>query len=147
MSEQPVVPRVDASVDASVGTSAQPGEEVRSVAESRVSIRRAPKLPIFLILGGGFGAVVTFILTASFEADPLVGFGASLGYFMLYGVPAGVVLGTIVGLALDRRSRRRAREVTVQHESVQQPEQAEVIEPAAATEAQPDEPSNGAQQA
>ncbi|MEX1079931.1 MAG: hypothetical protein WED09_12585 [Homoserinimonas sp.] len=86
--------------------------------EGRATIRRAPKLPMFLVVGGGLGAVVTFILTALFPADPQVGFGALFGYFLLYGTPAGVVLGAIVGLILDRRSRRHAAGVSVEHETV-----------------------------
>ena|SRR5690554_767772 len=86
--------------------------------EDRATIRRAPKLYMFLAVGGALGAIVTFILTALFPADPLVGFGALFGYFLLYGVPAGVVLGAAVGLILDWRSRRRASSVTVERETV-----------------------------
>ena len=93
--------------------------------EAQATIRRAPKLSMFLLAGGALGAVVTFILTALYPTDPLVGFGALLGYFLLYGIPAGVVLGAVVGLILDRRSRRRATSVSVEHESVVEPELAE----------------------
>ncbi|HEU4807899.1 MAG TPA: potassium transporter Trk [Homoserinimonas sp.] len=86
------------------------------------TIRRAPKLSMFLLVGGALGAAVTFILTAIYPVDPQVGFGPLLGYFMLYGIPAGVVLGAIVGLILDRRSRRRATGVSVEHENVVDPE-------------------------
>ena len=84
----------------------------------QVSIRRAPKLPVFLLLGALVGAIVTLILTSLFPADPNVGFAASYAYFCLFGVPAGIVLGAIVGLAFDRRSKRRSRTVTVEHERV-----------------------------
>ena len=84
----------------------------------QVSIRRAPKLPVFLLLGAIVGAIVTLILTSLFPADPNVGFAASYAYFCLFGVPAGIVLGAIVGLAFDRRSKRRARTVTVEHERI-----------------------------
>lgn len=84
----------------------------------QVSIRRAPKLGVFLILGALVGAFVTLILTSLFPADPEVGFAASYAYFLLYGVPAGVVIGAIIGLAFDRRSVRKARTVTVEHEQV-----------------------------
>lgn len=82
------------------------------------TLRRAPKLSMFLLMGGSLGAIVTFILTALFPVDQQVGFGPLVGYFMLYGIPAGVVLGAVVGLILDRRSRRRATEVAVEHETV-----------------------------
>ncbi|MHA6693509.1 hypothetical protein [Homoserinimonas sp. A520] len=89
---------------------------------AHATIRRAPKLSMFMVVGGGLGAVVTFILTAIRPVDPQVGFGALLGYFMLYGIPAGVVLGAAVGLILDRRSRRRATGVSVERENVVEPE-------------------------
>ena len=90
--------------------------------EDRATIRRAPKLSMFLLMGGALGAIVTFILTAIRPVDPLVGFGPLLGYFMLYGIPAGVFVGAMVGLILDRRSRRHVTGVSVAHESVVLPE-------------------------
>jgi hypothetical protein len=76
--------------------------------QSDVRIRRAPKLPAFLIVGGGLGAVITFILTALFPVDPEVGFFALFGYFALYGVTAGVVVGGLVAIILDRRADKRS---------------------------------------
>lgn len=84
----------------------------------QVRIRRAPKLGVFLVLGALVGAFVTLILTSLFPADPNVGFAASYAYFCLYGVPAGVVVFGLIGLAFDRRSTRKARTVTVEHEQV-----------------------------
>jgi hypothetical protein len=90
---------------------------------AEVRLRRAPRLPVFLLAGAIVGAIVTLIITSLSNADPKVGFAASYGYFCLYGVPAGIVLGAIVGLALDRRSVRRARTVTAELERVETPEQ------------------------
>lgn len=87
--------------------------------KSEVRIRRAPKLPVFLILGGALGAIATLILTSLYPADPAVGFAATFGYFLLYGVPAGLVLGAVVGLVLDAISRRRARTVVAEREQVE----------------------------
>jgi hypothetical protein len=89
-----------------------------TVADAEVRIRRAPRYPIFLILGGGLGAVVTFVLTALFPVDPAVGFGALFGYFAIYGVPAGVLVGAVVAIVLDRVSSRRAKSVVVEHTTV-----------------------------
>jgi hypothetical protein len=86
--------------------------------EATVTIRRAPRVPVFLILGALLGFVVTLALTASFPTDPTVGFPATFGYFLLYGVPAGVVVGALVAVVLDRISARRARTVTVEHTTV-----------------------------
>ena len=56
-----------------------------------------------------------------FPSDPNVGFIALFAYFCLYGIPAGVVLGALVALILDRRSSKRARTVAAEHESVEPP--------------------------
>ncbi len=88
------------------------------MSESEVSIRRAPRIGVFLIAGAMAGALVTLILTSLFEPDPNVGFAASYAYFCLYGIPAGVALAALVALLLDARSRRRARTVTVARDEV-----------------------------
>jgi hypothetical protein len=83
-----------------------------------VTIRRAPRLPVFLVIGGAVGAIVTLIVTSLYPADPHIGFAATFGYFLLYGVPTGVALGAIVGLVIDRVSASRAKTVTVEREVV-----------------------------
>lgn len=88
------------------------------VSSSEVSIRRAPKIAVFLILGGMVGFLVTLILTSLYPADPAVGFFASFAYFSLYGVPAGVALGALIAIALDVISTRRARTVTVERDEI-----------------------------
>lgn len=88
------------------------------MSESEVSIRRAPRIGVFLIFGALLGALVTLVLTSLFEPDPNVGFAASYAYFCLYGIPAGIALGALVGLALDAHSKRRTRTVTVAHDRV-----------------------------
>jgi hypothetical protein len=85
---------------------------------SEVRIRRAPKLGVFLLIGAVVGTIVTLILTSLFPADPAIGFGATFGYFLLFGAPAGAVLGAVVGLIIDRVSVARARIVTVEREVV-----------------------------
>ena len=89
--------------------------------ETEVTIRRAPKFPVFLILGGALGAIVTLALTLSQPADPNVGYTALFGYFLLFGLPAGVVLGALVAILLDFVSRRRAKHVTAELTSVDAP--------------------------
>jgi NhaP-type Na+/H+ or K+/H+ antiporter len=88
------------------------------VSESEVNIRRAPRIGVFLIFGSMLGAIVTLILTSLFEPDPAVGFLATFAYFCLYGIPAGLALGGLVALVLDRVSTRRARTVTVARDEV-----------------------------
>jgi hypothetical protein len=80
----------------------------------KVSIRRAPKYSAFMIVGGGIGAIVTFVLTRLFPADPQVGFWALFAYFALFGITAGVLVGALLALFFDRRSRRKAGTVVVE---------------------------------
>ncbi|MCW4385516.1 potassium transporter Trk [Salinibacterium sp. SYSU T00001] len=91
-----------------------PGSSAR-----QVSIRRAPKVPVFLLLGALVGLLTALVLTAAFPVDPLVGFGATFGYLCIYFIPAGLVLGALVALILDAASKRRARDVTMERDTVQ----------------------------
>jgi hypothetical protein len=79
--------------------------------QTRVRIRRAPKFSVFIILGAVIGVLATLVLTSLFPADPSVGFGPLFGYFAIYGVTAGVLVGAIVALIADRVSSRRAKTV------------------------------------
>ncbi|MGV8876690.1 MAG: hypothetical protein ACOH1K_04170 [Rhodoglobus sp.] len=92
---------------------------VSSVESNDVTIRRAPKFGAFMIVGGGVGAIATFVLTMAFPVDPSVGFGPLFGYFSLFGIPVGVALAAIVALIIDRSSSRRSRAATVEHETVE----------------------------
>ncbi len=87
-------------------------------AVERATVRRAPKLGVFLVVGAAIGALVTLVLTSMFPADPNVGFAATYAYFLVYGIPLGLLVGGVVGLLLDRRSLKRAREIDVAHERV-----------------------------
>jgi len=82
----------------------------------QVTVRRAPKYPAFMIVGGGIGAIVTFILTSLYPIDPLVGFGATFAYFCLFGIPVGVAIAAVLAIILDRRSSKRARTASVEVE-------------------------------
>jgi hypothetical protein len=88
-----------------------PTDRPSTVSETTVRVRRAPKVPIFLILGGALGAIVTLALTLSQPADPAVGYASLIGYFMLFGIPAGIVFGALVALVLDLVSRKTAKTV------------------------------------
>jgi hypothetical protein len=84
----------------------------------RATVRRAPKFGVFILVGAVLGAFVTLIFTSLYPADPNIGFGATYAYFLVYGIPFGVLVGALVALAFDRRSRRRARTIDVEHERV-----------------------------
>ncbi|WAB84346.1 hypothetical protein OVN20_01880 [Microcella daejeonensis] len=84
----------------------------------QVSVRRAPKISAFLIVGGFLGFLGTLIATSLYPADPSLGFTTLLAYFSLYGISLGVLLGAVVAILVDRRSRRRARTVDADREQV-----------------------------
>ncbi|HRQ00853.1 MAG TPA: potassium transporter Trk [Terrimesophilobacter sp.] len=81
-----------------------------------VSIRRAPKVWVFLALGLIVGILAALVLTSVFEVDPTVGFTGTFAYLALYSVPASIALFAIVALVLDRVSRGRARTASAVHE-------------------------------
>ena len=118
MSTTPPEPDSTEPVEPESATAPEPVEPAARVVASRVSIRRAPKVPVFLVLGGAIGAIVTIIVTAAFPTDPATGFIATVGYFLLYGIPAGVVLGALVAIILDRISVRRAKSVPAEQTTV-----------------------------
>ncbi len=93
-----------------------PTDEVPDDVPVQARIRHAPKLGVFMLVGAIIGLFVTLVVTALFPSDPRVGFIALFGYFSLYGVPIGLVLGAVVGLVFDRRSSRRSQLVTVERE-------------------------------
>lgn len=85
---------------------------------TQVSVRRAPKVGAFTVVGGLIGFLATLVVTSLYPADPNVGFAALLGYFSLFGVTIGVLLGALIAIVLDRRSQRRARIVAAEHQRV-----------------------------
>lgn len=87
-------------------------------ADAEVRVRRAPRFGAFMVVGGGLAALATLIVTGLFPSDPSVGFVALFAYFCLFTVPAGVVVGAVIALLLDRRSSRRARTVTAVRETI-----------------------------
>ena len=83
-----------------------------------VRIRRAPKIPAFMIAGGAVGAIASLILTSLFPVDPAVGFGPLVAYVSLFGITAGVLVGALIALLADRASTRRARTIVAEREIV-----------------------------
>ncbi|MFD4421188.1 potassium transporter Trk [Agromyces sp. NPDC058484] len=94
------------------------------VTSDTVSVRRAPRFGAFIALGAVVGAVVALILTFTFSGQPtvegeLIEFdrGQVFGFLLLVCGTIGAALGAVVALIVDRASAKRARSVTVQHES------------------------------
>lgn len=89
-------------------------------------VRRAPKFSVFLLVGAALGLVVAMILTFSFHGtdtvSPNTGVqysqGQVFGFLALICVTVGVLIGGLVALAFDRRSRRHTHDIAVDHESV-----------------------------
>lgn len=87
------------------------------------TIRPVPRYGVFMVLGTVLGVAVAGILTAigSFEKSAATGVvypaGQVFGFLLLWAVPAGIALGGVIALLLDRASRKRARVVTVAHET------------------------------
>ncbi|CAN5285179.1 hypothetical protein BH09ACT3_BH09ACT3_12180 [soil metagenome] len=102
-------------MSSTVPESVEPRE---STSEAEVTVRRAPKYPVFLVLGAVLGLLATLILTSLYPADPQVGFGALFGYFSLYGVPAGLVIGALIAILFDLVSARRATRVRAEQTTV-----------------------------
>lgn len=103
----PVTPAAEAS---------EPGGE-----QYRAAVRRAPKLAVFLGLGGVLGAIVAFILTAVHGAGSTQPDGSAISdnglwiaVVFFFSIGIGVAVGAIVALILDRASHRRVAIVTVE---------------------------------
>lgn len=94
-----------------------------TVSEARV--RRVPKYGVFLMLGAAVGILAAAILTFAFggsaeksEIGVTYSSGQVFGFLMLFCVTAGVALGAIVALILDRVVGRRTHLVTIERERI-----------------------------
>jgi hypothetical protein len=103
-------------------SSDQPTPE-RGIPERReITVRRAPKYVPFLILGGLVGFAAAAVIAYALPGDASYDRGTVYGFFMVPCAAAGVILGAIAALVLDRNSVRRARRGVV--ESVPEAERA-----------------------
>lgn len=87
-------------------------------------VRRVPRYGVLMGIGAAIGVIVGLILTytGDFEPSPVLNVVYSpsqvLGFTLLWTVPIGVALGGLVGLLLERLTRRSSRVVRVEHETV-----------------------------
>ncbi|MGN7252154.1 hypothetical protein [Arthrobacter sp. SAFR-014] len=96
-------------------SSDQPTPERREFPERReITVRRAPKYVPFLILGGLVGFAAAAVIAYALPGDASYDRGAVYGFFMVPCAAAGVILGAIAALVLDRTSVRRARRGVVE---------------------------------
>ena len=100
-------------------TDEQPDDEVVTITAATVTVRRAPKFGAFMLVGAVLGIVATLILTSLFPVDPAVGFLPLFGYFALFGIVIGGVIGALIAIILDRVGRRRARTAEAERTTVE----------------------------
>ena len=75
---------------------------VESSAETTVMVHRAPRYFSFMIVGAVLGAILALVLTVVFPENDQFEQSQVFGFLLLAGVVAGVALGSIVALILDR---------------------------------------------
>ena len=75
---------------------------VESSAETAVTVHRSPRYFSFMIVGAVLGAILALVLTVVFPENDQFEQSQVFGFLLLAGVVAGVALGSIVALILDR---------------------------------------------
>lgn len=134
MTDEANEPKADEPQTAQAGTvaTAHASAPVELVEESveTVTVRRAPKMLVFLVLGAALGVLAALILTYGFGVVDAQGNEPStvsavtftkseiFGFLVLVCGVAGVALGGIVALILDRTVGRRTKRVQVDRETV-----------------------------
>lgn len=98
-----------------------PDQPRSTVTSDEVRVRRAPKYGRFIIAGALLGFIGALIATTAFPVDEKVGFVPMLAYLSCYGIPAGVVVFSVIAIVVDRATARRARTVQAERESVEAP--------------------------
>ncbi|WP_430592003.1 hypothetical protein [Humidisolicoccus flavus] len=86
-----------------------------TVEQVDVVYRRSPKFGRFITLFGGIGAVIGFSLAMWRPAPPELGLGPLIGYMLLVGVTAGITVGALIAVILDRTVGRRKRVLHAEH--------------------------------
>ena len=95
------------------------GVDEQHAGQHEVTLRRAPKVGVFLALGALVGVVGGGVATVVAGFQPGEAVGPTLGYVSLVGGVVGMVLGALVALVLDRRASRRARRFEAERRRVE----------------------------
>ena len=98
------------------------GPAVESVVErDEVTVRRAPKVPVFLIMGAALGVVVSLVVTSLFPFDSGEGVAQTYGYISLWGLTIGGAVGCVVAIVAEQVTSRGAKRVQVERERLEMP--------------------------
>ncbi|BCT77540.1 hypothetical protein SCMU_33820 [Sinomonas cyclohexanicum] len=89
--------------------------------QRQITVRRAPKYVPFLVAGGLLGVIVAAVTSYSVPAPKDYTQGSVFGYFLVLFAAAGVLVGGVVALVLDRVLLRRTERATV--EEIDEPEE------------------------
>ena len=108
--------RPEPVVEPSVGRAAE-----STVERDEVTVRRAPKVPVFLIMGAALGVVVSLIVTSLFPFDSGEGVAQTYGYISLWGLTIGGAVGCVVAIVAERITSRGAKRVQVERERLEVP--------------------------
>jgi hypothetical protein len=82
--------------------------------QRQITVRRAPKYLPFLVAGGLLGVIAAAIFGYGGNVPDGYTRESAFGYFLILFGAAGVLLGGVVVLIVDRLSIRRARRATVE---------------------------------
>lgn len=82
--------------------------------QRQITVRRAPKFVPFLITGGLLGAIAAIIFGSGGDLPDGYTNQSAFGYFLVLFVAAGVLVGGVAVLVVDRLSVKRARRATVE---------------------------------
>lgn len=105
----------------------QPEPQVETTRDE-VRVRRSPKYSVFIFGGIIVGVIATFIAVAVAPGDDQTPFAQAFGYFALYGIAIGALLGAIVAVIFDAVLARRTRSAEGERESLTLPETDEPVE-------------------
>jgi len=119
--EQPVV-EPERSEPSEIAAAADADEAGEIASDDEVTVRRAPKVFAFLLMGGALGVLASLILTSLFPFDPGTSPASTYGYFSLWGLTFGAAVGAVVAIVVDRVSLRRAKTLRAERRRVDAPE-------------------------
>ncbi len=109
-----------------------PGQEPYDVVE--VTVRRVPRFGVFMGIGAALGVLIAGILALTGNQEPSTALnvtypvGQVFGFLLLWTAPAGIALGGLVALVLERIVRRRQYVLQAEHTIA-----VDDVEPATAT--------------